>query len=247
MARLTPSRISRNIPIREGAVPGVPDLPIGIGNRDSSRDDGEKCLSAPSYDPQKKMESAEPACAIPRNRETGTLALDLGTATGWALRTPDGHIVSGSESFKPRRFEGGGMRYLRFKRWLTELKATTDGLGAVYFEEVRRHIGVDAAHAYGGFLATLTAWCEHHQIPYSGVPVGTIKRHATGKGNAGKDLVIAAMRALGHQPADDNEADALALLGFALTLAEPASAADQATTGQNAANASPTHTFTHTT
>lgn len=144
-----------------------------------------------------------------------TLALDLGTSTGWALRTADGRTVSGTESFKPGRFEGGGMRYLRFRRWLTELKATTEGLEAVYFEEVRRHIGVDAAHAYGGFLATLTAWCEHHQIPYSGVPVGTIKKHATGKGNAGKDQMIAAMRVLGHEPGDDNEADALALLSFA--------------------------------
>lgn len=108
------------------------------------------------------------------------------------------------------------MRYLRFKRWLTELKGTTDGLEAVYFEEVRRHAGVDAAHAYGGFLATLTAWCEHHQIPYQGVPVGTIKRHATGKGNADKAAMLAAARAKGHQPADDNEADALALLAFAV-------------------------------
>ena len=85
------------------------------------------------------------------------LALDLGTSTGWALRTADGHIVSGTESFKPGRFEGGGMRYLRFKRWLTEPKATTEGLEAIYFEEVRRHLNVDAAHAYSGFLATLTA------------------------------------------------------------------------------------------
>ena len=28
-----------------------------------------------------------------------------------------------AESFRPQRFEGGGMRFLRFKRWLTELKA----------------------------------------------------------------------------------------------------------------------------
>lgn len=98
------------------------------------------------------------------------MALDLGTKTGWALRTRDGHITSGCESFKPQRFEGGGMRYLRFKRWLTEIKAIAGGIDALHFEEVRRHVGVDAAHAYGGFLATLTAWCEHHQIPYQGVP-----------------------------------------------------------------------------
>ena len=159
------------------------------------------------------------------------LALDLGTSTGWAMRSLDGHVISGVESFKPGRFEGGGMRYLRFKRWLTDLKGTTEGLGAVYFEEVRRHAGVDAAHVYGGFLATLTAWCEHHEIPYQGIPVGTIKRHATGKGNASKAEVIAAVRALGHQPSDDNEADALALLSFAATLAEHFSASSQALAG----------------
>ncbi|KAF7599445.1 MAG: hypothetical protein CGU29_07515 [Candidatus Dactylopiibacterium carminicum] len=147
---------------------------------------------------------------------TTILALDLGTTTGWALRGSDGHISSGSESFRPQRFEGGGMRFLRFKHWLTELKAATSGIDALHFEEVRRHVSTDAAHAYGGFLATLTAWCEHHQIPYQGVPVGTIKKHATGKGNAGKDEVIASVTARGHAPSDDNEADALALLHWAI-------------------------------
>ena len=44
---------------------------------------------------------------------------------------------------------------------------------------------------------------------------GTIKKFITGKGNAGKPAVIAAVQALRHQPEDDNEADALALLHFA--------------------------------
>lgn len=140
------------------------------------------------------------------------LALDLGTITGWAMQTVDGNTVSGAQSFKPGRFEGGGMRYLRFRGWLAEVLAGSGGIGAVYFEEVRRHAGVDAAHAYGGFLGTLTAWCEHHHIPYSGVPVATIKKHLTGKGNADKAAMVAAIEALGFHPADDNEADALALL-----------------------------------
>ncbi|WP_303784095.1 crossover junction endodeoxyribonuclease RuvC [Azovibrio restrictus] len=147
---------------------------------------------------------------------TTILALDLGTTTGWALRDRTGRITSGTESFKPQRFEGGGMRFLRFKGWLTELKAHADGIDALVFEEVRRHVSTDAAHAYGGFLATLTAWCEHHGIPYQGVPVGTIKKHATGRGNARKDEMLAAARARGHSPADDNEADALALLHWAI-------------------------------
>ena len=68
----------------------------------------------------------------------------------------------------------------------------------------------------GAFLGQLSAWCEHHAIPYQGVPVGTIKKHATGKSDAGKADMIGALRARGFQPVDDNEADALALLGWAL-------------------------------
>jgi Holliday junction resolvasome RuvABC endonuclease subunit len=151
---------------------------------------------------------------------TTILALDLGTTTGWALRGSDGHITSGSESFRPQRFEGGGMRYLRFRRWISEIQESVSEIQFLYFEEVRRHVGVDAAHAYGGFLATLTAWCEYHQIPYQGVPVGTIKKHATGKGNASKDEMVASIRSRGHQPADDNEADALALLHWAIETQE---------------------------
>jgi len=151
---------------------------------------------------------------------TTLLALDLGTTTGWALRGNDGHVTSSCECFRAQRFEGGGMRFLRFKRWLTELKTHADGIDTLYFEEVRRHVSTDAAHAYGGFLATLTAWCEHHQIPYQGVPVGTIKKHATGKGNAGKHEVIAAMHKRGYTPTDDNQADALALLCWAIETQE---------------------------
>jgi len=65
------------------------------------------------------------------------LALDLGTITGWALRSADGPTAHGFVSFKAQRFEGGGMRYLRFRRWLAEMKATSglqEGRGAVYFE-----------------------------------------------------------------------------------------------------------------
>ena len=104
------------------------------------------------------------------------------TAIGWALRASDTRILSGTASFKPSRYDGGGMRYLRFHAWLDSVAGDADGITAVYFEEVRRHVGTDAAHLFGGFLATLSMWCEHHGIPYQGVPVGTIKRHVTGKG-----------------------------------------------------------------
>ena len=144
------------------------------------------------------------------------LALDLGTRMGWAASSDDRTITSGTVECRNNRWEGGGMRFLRFKQWLGEIDALVGGLDLVVVEEVRRHCGVDAAHCYGGFLAIVTSWCEHHQIPYQGVPVGTIKRNATGKGNASKAEVIEAMRQKGHHPADDNEADALAILHWIL-------------------------------
>lgn len=104
------------------------------------------------------------------------------------------------------------MRYLRFRGWLDSMTTNVAGLSAIYFEEVRRHAGTDAAHIYGGLLATLTAWCEQQGIAYQGVPVGTIKRFIAGKGNADKAAVIAAVRARGFAPGDDNEADAIAIL-----------------------------------
>ena len=144
------------------------------------------------------------------------LALDLGTTTGWAMRLADGVVVSGTMEFRSGRYEGGGMRFLRFRSWLDHLLDGAKTIDLIHFEEVRRHAGTDAAHIYGGFLAHLSAWCELKHIPYQGVPVGTIKRHATGKGNAAKDAIIAAMQARGFNPEDDNEADALAVLTWAI-------------------------------
>ena len=44
------------------------------------------------------------------------LALDLGTTTGWAVRNDRCRILQARPSSGPRRFDGGGMRYLRFEQ-----------------------------------------------------------------------------------------------------------------------------------
>lgn len=140
------------------------------------------------------------------------LALDLATTTGWALRS-DNFLTSGTISFKGGRYEGGGMRFLRFREWLREM-LSKNPMDAVYYEEVRRHMSTDAAHIHGGLLAVLQTECEARKIPYQGIPVGTIKKTATGSGAANKDAMIAAAKA--RWPAenieDDNQADALWIL-----------------------------------
>lgn len=137
------------------------------------------------------------------------LALDLGTKAGWATVSNE-NISSGVQKFANDRFSGGGMRYLKFERWLSGMPVPSQ----VVFEEVRRHRGTDAAHVYGGLMAVLTKWCEANSIPYQGVPVGTIKKHWTGKGNANKNAMIYEAKKRGFDPEDDNEADAIALLHY---------------------------------
>lgn len=144
------------------------------------------------------------------------LALDLGTTTGWCMSSINPHgkrqQQSGSQSFKPRSNEGAGMRYLKFSRWLDEMQKLSNGIEWLAFEEVKQHpASVAAGHVYGGFLATLTSWCEANNVNYEPIPAGTIKKHWTGKGNAGKDVMLKIARERGFKPADDNEADALAI------------------------------------
>jgi Holliday junction resolvasome RuvABC endonuclease subunit len=152
------------------------------------------------------------------------LALDLGTTTGFCVGNAAASS-SGTANFKPGRFEGGGMRFVKFRGWLNEMSGAYP-IDQVAFEEVRRHAATDAAHVYGGLMATLTAWCEERSIPYEAVPVGTIKKHWTGKGNADKAAMIAESERRGLSPADDNEADAQALFDFKFAQADTAQRAD---------------------
>ena len=140
------------------------------------------------------------------------LTLDLATTTGWAVES-EGVVTSGTISFKSSRYEGGGMRYLRFRTWLRDMFETVKP-EVVYFEEVRRHLSTDAAHVHGGLLAVLTAECEAKECPYQGIPVGTIKKAATGSGSAKKAAMIEAAARLypDQEIVDDNQADALCIL-----------------------------------
>lgn len=149
------------------------------------------------------------------------LALDLGTQCGWAVATRDGKFTSGSDRFDPARCGGPGKRWLAFREFLTARAREAGGIQAVYYEEVMAHGTKEkpntiAAHVYGGFLAILEAWAAANNIPLYGVGVGTIKKHATGKGNAKKPDMISAAQALGVRVIDDNQADAVALLSYAL-------------------------------
>jgi len=151
------------------------------------------------------------------------LAIDIGSYTGWALFTgtpSDNFLVTGDiqhgmwDLYKPK-FDGAGWRYLNF---VSKLRALQEygKIDVVFYEAVRRHMGTDAAHIYGGLLSHLQSFCESHEIPYRGVPIGTWKNHLTGKGNSNKQVVADTVKKLFKDIQVQDEADAIGILKYAI-------------------------------
>ena len=136
------------------------------------------------------------------------LAIDPGTQCGWALFDKGQRLASGVWDLKPARHESAGMRWFKLQSSLSQIQRANGGISLVVYEEVRRHLGVDAAHIYGGIIAHIQSWCHASKIDHTAIPVGTIKKHATGKGSAKKDAMVAAAQAKWPGITDDNEADA---------------------------------------
>lgn len=106
-----------------------------------------------------------------------------------------------------------GAKFCFFRTWLF---SNVQSGSEVWYEDVLRHAGTHAAHAYGGYEAILTSYCHEHGIPYHGVGVKTIKKYVTGNGNSTKQMMIQSAIDRGFKVKDDNEADALGLMCYVL-------------------------------
>jgi crossover junction endodeoxyribonuclease RuvC len=142
------------------------------------------------------------------------LAIDPGLSCGWALYQKGvgaESMVSGVWNLSGPG--GDGLRFVRLadhmKHQLVVLTSAKGG-AVVAYEDVRRHLGTLAAHVYGGIIATVQSTCETFEVPYIGIPVGTVKKLATGSGRASKEqmLLACAKRWAGSRVTDHNEADA---------------------------------------
>ena len=150
------------------------------------------------------------------------LAFDLGANCGYAVNSGN-EFISGTVKLEPtakqkrerqkNKTEHGGIKFANFKKFLEELKNNNE-IDLVAFELVERHgkyNNIYAGHAYGGYYAILTTFCEKYNLPCYGFPVGTIKKHISGSGRSKKDGIIQSVKFLGYDPKDDNEADAIAV------------------------------------
>lgn len=137
------------------------------------------------------------------------IALDLGAKLGWARSDGEG----GTYKLEPVKGTALGTRLLRLEKFLTQEFATVD---VIAYEEVRNHSATIAAHAYGAYEGIMQKCAMAAGIPFLPLGVKTIKKYATGNGNAEKEEMIAAAVAKGWAPVDDNHADALWILDMAL-------------------------------
>lgn len=145
------------------------------------------------------------------------LALDLGTHAGWAVsnRALDAPQASGTMDLTPRRGESPGFRYLRLRSKLEEIRSAYPDLTIVAYEMPHQRGGA-ASEVLLGCATTVQSWCAEHSLQHVSVHSATLKKSATGKGNASKEEMVAAAKAKGWKPANDDEADALHLLDYAL-------------------------------
>jgi Holliday junction resolvasome RuvABC endonuclease subunit len=140
------------------------------------------------------------------------LAFDLGKRIGVAALRNDNiktKFLDIENEFKFMEYVGACIDYYQPAAVLYENAAFQQGMAAQFW------------HSQRGILAAI---CQKHGVLYHGVGASTIKKHITGCGRCPKPKrkgdpeygIFPALRARGYNITDHNEADALALLLYAI-------------------------------
>lgn len=147
------------------------------------------------------------------------LALDLATSTGFALRSANGLIQSGSQRFQKGLAVGPFL--IAYERWLAEsltvwqpevVAFEAPWVGGVTHQDTARKLMCLAGVTE---MACLKAPSVQRHFEANNA---SVRKHFLGKGRGDrkelKRLAIDACRARGWDPENDDEADALALLDY---------------------------------
>lgn len=143
------------------------------------------------------------------------LSIDPAEKLGWAsfLGKESGQSEVGLLNLKLKRGESFGMKLIRLRAWLFEMHESLK-LNVIYYEGVSgKHSAAVQSHAK--LVGVVEVFCIDNGIEYREVKATEIKKFATGSGRANKEaMVLAAKEKYGYDGEDDNEADALHILGF---------------------------------
>ena len=150
-----------------------------------------------------------PRVQLPYKR---VLGLDLASNCGVSfcdivpgMPIKDAPIVGGQWDLSVSNHDTNSLRYIRLKQFLSITQPDV-----ILYEEVK-YTGqsqppgmakqnltalvaraVSGAQVVHGLSAILTTWCEERDIPCEAVPIGVLKKYATGKGSANKEAMITA-------------------------------------------------------
>jgi len=135
------------------------------------------------------------------------VAFDLGSTMGWAANFKPAGM--GHRTFTGSRVE----RLSAIQQWLAGFQ--WDRADVIIYETplVR---GQGATRILWGIAGLLEAAATRSNLPILDVAVPTIKKFATGSGNAPKAGMIAAAKKYGYAGENEHEADAVCLLHYAI-------------------------------
>jgi Holliday junction resolvasome RuvABC endonuclease subunit len=148
------------------------------------------------------------------------LALDMATRSGFAA-LKDGHLFSGAwenpicYSHSPGPFFSAWRTYLaQAHRWYEP--------EIVAWEFTPPARGISATMIHVGMLTRVQEWAWRNEMTTMSIYPTTLKKFTIGSGRAEKSEMVAAMRKRWKLPRlkDEDEADALAVLAWAVTQKE---------------------------
>jgi len=138
------------------------------------------------------------------------LGLDLGTTTGYAYRfvkdgkvvTSDNEVAMGQWNLSAGPYDSGAIRFIRLRHFLSivqpnlvvfeDVKYTPESRGNKFTVAAIISRAATSAELFGAFKATVCTWGEENSVACQGFGIGSIKKHATGKGNSNKVAMIEA-------------------------------------------------------
>ena len=133
------------------------------------------------------------------------VGFDLGTKTGYCVIYDSGDVRSGVWNLQERHGQHD-MREITFQSLLAHLLADTKPRLVAY--EMPHLRGGAATAVLSGLVGILKAECQYRKISYTDFHTATLKKFATGKGNASKEEMVEAARIRWGKVFPEDEADA---------------------------------------
>ena len=137
------------------------------------------------------------------------LSIDPATTCGWAVSND----LYGTWNLKTHKDETWGMKLIKLESLLKKIYEVYQFNIVGYERPGGRH--TIAIMTQSKIIGIIEKFCEERKIEYKGYSSMEIKKYATGKGNANKEMMLkAAIDKLGYDGDSYDEVDALFLYNY---------------------------------